>query len=701
MINQYSTNIGGTDLIIEHGRMAKLADGSVTVQYGGTIVLVTAQSAGAREGIDFFPLTVDYREKSYAAGRIPGNFFRREGRPTEKETLTCRIIDRHLRPMFPKGYKGDTQVLVTVLSADPENNPDVLAMVGASAALCISTIPFNGPIGSVRVGRVDGQLIANPTYPELEESDIDLVVAGREEGVIMVEAGANEVSEEDMLAAIEFGHQSMQSVIQIQKEMVDQLRKEKQEFAPPATDEQIAGRINQLAADRLNEALKVTEKQARQDTTNSLRDEVVSTLAEEFPEREEEILAAFKGLEKETLRRMILKEGLRVDGRGLKDIRPITVEVGLLPRAHGSALFTRGETQAIVATTLGTRRDEQRMDELLGESFKRFILHYNFPPFSVGEVRPIRGPGRREIGHGALAERALKRILPEEEAFPYTIRTVSEILESNGSSSMATVCGGSLSMLDAGVPIAAPVAGIAMGLIVEDGESAILSDILGMEDHLGDMDFKVAGTEKGITALQMDIKVTGVTHDLMSQAMQQAKEGRQFVLEKMIAALPSPKELAEHAPRIYKMHIHPDRIRDIIGPGGKVVRKIQADCDCVIDIEDDGVITLASASEEGAEKAREMIEYLTAMPDVGKIYDGKVVKIVKFGAFVQFMPGVDGLVHISAIADRRIDKVEDVLKEGDDVKVKLMEIDSQGRMNLSMKDVDDESKKQEKDSEPA
>lgn len=681
--------IEGKPLLIEAGRVARQADGAVLVRYGDTVVLVTAvASKQMRQGVDFFPLTVDYQERAYAAGKIPGGFFKREGRPHEKETLTSRLIDRPLRPLFPEGYRQDVQIIATVLSADQENDPDVLAVLGASAALTIAPIPFLGPIGVVRVGRVGGKLLLNPTYAQMEGSDIDMVIAGTRSAVVMLEAGANEVPEAVMVEAIEFGHKGIQPMIDMVLELAKELRVEKAPFQVSPPDPQLCERVNRLARQGLRTMTGIAEKEEQRSRRQALFDEVMAEFSAEPDDRKVAVRGLFEQIEHEELRRMILEEGRRADGRSLEDVRPITAEVGVLPRTHGSALFTRGQTQALVTTTLGTSEDEQRLDDLEGEATKRFMLHYNFPPFSVGEVKFMRGPGRREIGHGALAERALLAALPPKEEFSYTLRIVSDILESNGSSSMATVCGASLSLMDAGVPIRSAVAGVAMGLVVEDERTAILTDIIGLEDHLGDMDFKVAGTRKGITALQLDIKTEGIAPSLMPKALDQARRARLHILDQMDRALAEPRpNISAYAPRIITLMIPVDKIRDVIGPGGKVIRGIVADSGAKIDVSDDGRVEIASVDGEAAQKALSIISKIVEVPEVGKVYRGKVVKIMDFGAFVQILPGTDGLLHISQIAEHRVKKVEDVLSEGNEVMVKVIDIDKNGKIRLSRKEV--------------
>ena len=686
MITTKETTLNNMPYQIEHGRVAKQANGAVMVRFGDTVILATAVGSEEPTTQDFFPLSVDYREKAYAAGKIPGGFFKREGRPSENEILSSRLIDRSLRPLFPEGYKNEVQVMVTVLSADKENDPDVLGITGASAALAISDIPWDGPVAGVRVGRVNGQFIANPTYAQLENSDLDLVIAANEDSIVMVEGESWEVSEADMIAALEFGHQAARELIRLQKELVEEVGKEKQEVVIPEIPEGLEAKVKELAQGRIQEILNITEKKERRNQLKEFYNEIIESLQEEYPESEAFIKEILYKIEKDLTRRMILEESRRLDGRGLDDIREITCEVGLLPRTHGSCLFTRGQTQALAVITLGTKIDEQKMDELEGEFFKSYMLHYNFPPFSVGEVRPLRGPGRREIGHGFLAERALKPVIPSEEVFPYTIRIVSDILESNGSSSMATVCAGSLALMDAGVPTKDQVAGIAMGLVKEHDNYKILTDILGDEDHLGDMDFKVAGTKNGITAFQMDIKIKGLSMDIMSEALEKARQARLKILDIMNAALDKPRpELSKYAPRIISFKVDTDSIGAIIGPGGKVIRDIIDKTGATIDIDDDGTVKIASVDPRSGLKAKSIIEGLVETPEIGKIYRGKVKKITSFGAFVEILPGKEGLLHISEIEPFRINKVEDVLKVGDEVLVKLIRIDDSGKLNLSRK----------------
>ncbi len=690
-----SVKIGSSELIFETGRIAKQAHGSVLVTCGETMVLsAVTVSPGMRPGQDFFPMTVDYREKAYAAGSIPGNFFRREARPSEREILTCRLTDRPMRPLFPKGFMNETQVCQTVLSADNIHDPDVMSINAASAATHISKLPFNGPIGAVRMGLINDELVVNPSIEDMEESDLDLVVAGTREAIIMVEGSAQEVPEAKMLEALEFAHVQIKLIVQAIEELREKAGVEKMPFTPPELDAEVVSDVEAIALDSMKTALGIAGKAERQDATAAAKTDLKEQLAEKYGEERyeevsDDISDAFYALEKRLMRGNVIETSIRIDGRALDVVRPITIELGLLPRAHGSALFTRGETQAIVTTTLGTSRDEQRSDELVGDVFSRFFLHYNFPPWSVGETRRIMGPGRREIGHGKLAERALQSVIPPEEDeegnhFPYTLRIVSEITESNGSSSMASVCGGSLSMMDAGVPITAPVAGIAMGLIKEGDEVRILTDILGVEDHLGDMDFKVCGTSKGITAFQMDCKIAGVTSEIMANALAQAKVGRDHILEKMAEAISEPRaELSKYAPRITTIKIPVDKIRDIIGPGGKVIREIQSATGADINVEDDGTIAVASADSEGAAAAIEMIQNLTAVAEVGAIYHGTVTRLMNFGAFVNVIGSQEGLVHISELDLGHVNEVKDVVDIGDEIDVKVIEIDDMGRVNLS------------------
>ncbi|MBI5406884.1 MAG: polyribonucleotide nucleotidyltransferase [Nitrospirae bacterium] len=690
MIHRVETEIGGKKLSLETGWMAKQAGGAVVAKYGDTVVLSTAVgSKKTREGVDFLPLTVDYQEKAYAVGKIPGSFFRREGRPTEKETLTSRLIDRPLRPLFPDGYYNDTQIISSVLSADYGYSSDLLSITASSAALYISQIPFENPVGAVRVGYIDGQFVINPGFQELENSQLNLVVAGTRDAVMMVEGAAKMVPEDIVLEGIGIAHREIQKLINLQNELKNLAGREKVTLSVQAVSPDLSAGVEKLCLSRVLEALVIPNKTERQITMDIILDEVLRELNPEGEEGEKsrDIRLVFHEIEKREMRRMILARGTRADGRKSADIRPITCEVGILPRTHGSALFTRGETQSLAVVTLGTADDEQFVEALEGESTKTFMLHYNFPPFSVGEARPMRGPGRREIGHGALAERAIKPTIPGQEEFPYTLRIVSDILESNGSSSMATVCGATLSLMDAGVPIKAPVAGIAMGLIKEGNDIVILSDILGVEDHLGDMDFKVTGTADGITAIQMDIKIAGITTEIMRQALEQARTGRLYILDRMLEAIAVPRaSLSQHAPRIFTMKVKPNRVGEVIGPGGKMIKSIIEKTGVKIDINDSGLISIASQDEESANKAMEMIGRIVEEVEVGKIYLGKVRKVVEFGAFVEILPGTDGLVHISQLADFRVKEVSDVLKEGDEVLVKVIEVDKQGKIRLSRKD---------------
>ncbi len=689
---------GGRPLVLETGKVARQADGAVLVTYGDTKVLCTVVGERTpRPGLDFFPLGVHYIEKAYAAGKIPGGFLKREARPSDNETLTSRLIDRPIRPLFPKGFKCETQVICTVVSHDMENNPDIVALIGTSAALTISGLPFMGPIGGCRVGYIDGQYVLNPTVDDMENTDLDLIVAGTTEGVLMVESEASELSEEIMLGAVSFGHKAFQPIIEAIIDLAEACAKEPRPLpeAAPGADDMI-DRIGSMAEAGLREAYAESDKMARQAKVGAVKDRVSAELADDAS-LDADLVAevfgdAFKKIEKHIVRRDILKTGKRIDGRDTRTVRPIATEVGFLPRAHGSALFTRGETQAIVVATLGTGQDEQRVDSLAGQRFEHFMLHYNFPPYSVGEAGRFGFTGRREIGHGKLAWRAIHPVLPSKDDFPYTIRVVSEITESNGSSSMASVCGASLSLMDAGVPLARPVAGIAMGLIKEDDGYAVLSDILGDEDHLGDMDFKVAGTARGITSLQMDIKITSITEDIMKDAVAQALEGRMHILAEMAKAIDTSRvEVSQNAPRITAIKINKDKIRDVIGPGGKMIREISETTGAKIDIEDDGTVKVAAVDESAAEAAIKWIKSLTEEPEVGLIYTGKVVKTVDFGAFVNFMGAKDGLVHISELAPERVGKTTDVVKEGDTVKVKLIGIDDRGKIKLSMKVVDQET----------
>jgi polyribonucleotide nucleotidyltransferase len=689
MVHTVEIEVAGRTLRLETGRVARQADGSIWASYGDTVVLATAvASQVAKPGIDFLPLTVDYQEKSFAAGKIPGGYFKREARPSEKAVLTSRLIDRPLRPLFPEGYYFETQVIASVLSADQTGSSDILAIIASSAALTISNIPFDNPIAGVRIGRLNGKLVVNPDLETVAKSELQLVVAGTADAVMMVEAGANELSEAVMLEAIELAHAEIKRIVAKIRELQAVAGKPKRKVAKEQIDSALAAQVKALVAQGIREAIMIPNKAARQERLDEVKDGAVQKLkSTDDPNRERHVKLVFHELEYTEVRNMILEKGSRADGRGPADIRPITCEVSALPRTHGSAIFTRGETQSLAVVTLGTTDDEQRIDALEGEYMRTFMLHYNFPPFSVGEARPLRSPGRREVGHGALAERALAPVVPSKEAFPYTLRIVSDILESNGSSSMATVCGGSLAMMDAGVPIREAVAGIAMGLIKEGDRVMILSDILGLEDHLGDMDFKVCGTKQGVTALQMDIKIGGITSALMQKALEQAKAGRLHILSCMEQALHAPRTtLSAYAPRIFTMKVKQDKIREIIGPGGKTIRGIIADCGVKINVDDSGTVTIASVDGASAEKAKEMISRITEEVEIGKIYMGTVRKIMDFGAFVEVLPGTDGLVHISQLAHHRVQAVSDEVKEGDQILVKVLEVDRQGKIRLSRKE---------------
>lgn len=682
-----SIEIGGRTLTIETGKMAKQADGAVKVQYGDTVILATAvASKEARENQGFFPLSVEYREKTYAAGKIPGGFFKREGRPQEKEILSARMIDRPIRPLFPENFNYEVQIMVTVLSSDGENDADVLGTIGTSAALSISDIPFNGPVASVRVGRINGEFIINPTFTQLEESDIDITLAASYDALAMVEGEALEISEEEMLEALDFGHTEIRRIIELQQELIKETGREKRTVEPVEIDAELEKKVRELATDRLAEGLVVQGKMDRQTTLREIRKSIHAELEEAYPDDKSTISNVIHDIEKEIVRTMILDKKKRIDGRTYDDIRDITCEIGVLPRTHGSALFTRGETQSLTVTTLGTKIDEQKIEGLDGKSWKSYMLHYNFPPYCVGEVKRYFGPSRREIGHGNLAERALKPVIPAEEMFPYTMRIVSEILESNGSSSMATVCAGSLSLMDAGVPVKSAVAGVAMGMIKEGDRVAILTDILGDEDHLGDMDFKVAGTDKGITAVQMDIKVAGISKDLMQEALKKAHNARLRILEIMQKTISEPADnLSPFAPRITAIKIDVNDIGTVIGPGGKMIREIIEKSGAEVNIDDDGTVQISSADEEACQIATEMVQALVQKPEIGKTYKGKVKKITNFGAFVEILPGKEGLLHISEIAKERINKVEDHLKIGQEIDVKLLKITPEGKLDLSHK----------------
>ncbi len=690
MIYRASIEIGGRELSLETGKLAKQANGSVVVRYGDTVVLVTAcAEKKAREDLDFFPLTVDYRENFYAAGRIPGGFFKREGKPNEKEVLTSRLIDRPIRPLFAEGYVCETQVIALVLSADGENDSDILSITGASAALYLSEIPFHTPIAGVRVGLIDGKLIVNPTIPELKNSRLNLTIAGSDDAIVMVEAGAQEISEEIMIEAFNLGHAEIKRLVALQRDLFAQMQIKKREVVPPAHDPKLLKEIEGKIAVDLRDAMDTSKypKLLSYEKVDALKDALIASYPEEPATLRKQVGQLFDFLKEKIFREDMLKHRRRPDARDFEKIRPITCDVGLLPRTHGSALFTRGETQALVSATLGTSDDVQRVDVIEGESSKRFMLHYNFPPFSVGEVGFMRGPGRREVGHGALAERAILPVVPTEDKFPYTVRLVSDILESNGSSSMASICGGILALMDAGVPIKAPVAGVAMGLVKEGDQYAILTDIAGAEDHYGDMDFKVAGTREGITALQMDIKVCGITPSIMQEALAQAQKGRLFILGKMEEALSSPREsVSTYAPRIFTLKISTDKIRDVIGPGGKVIRGIIEQTGVKIEVNDDGKVNVAASDENSANKAIQMIRDITAEAEMGKVYLGKVVRLADFGAFVEIFPGTDGLLHISEVAEHRIRDIKDELKEGDQILVKVIGIDG-SKIKLSRKAV--------------
>ena len=690
-IHRVEVEVGGRPISFETGALARQAGGAVVVRRGDTMLLVTATvSPQIREGIDFFPLTCDFEEKMYAAGKIPGGFFKREGRPGEMAILTSRLIDRPIRPLFPSGFRNDVQVIATVLSVDHENDPAVLAINGASAALGISEIPFEGPIGAVRIGHIDGELVLNPTWKQLQESsDLDLVVAASEAAIIMVEAGAKEVSEQTLLDALDLAHREIRRILAVQKELVSRAGKPKMTFPLASVDAELDKVVRSVATPLIRAALAQPEKMNREDALGRVTSEVAPALRETYPDRSKEIDTIIQAATKDEVRRMILTERRRPDGRGHTDIRPLAIQVGLLPRAHGSGLFQRGQTQVLSVVTLGTGQDEQMIDDISLRTSKRFMHHYSFPPFSVGEVRPLRGPGRREVGHGLLAERALEPMLPPAEAFPYTIRLVSEVLESNGSTSMASVCGSTLALMDAGVPIKAPVGGIAMGLVMgPDGRAAVLTDIQGLEDAMGDMDFKVAGSQRGVTALQMDVKNKGLAREILASALEQARQARVVILEAMTRVIAEPRPtLSPHAPRIITIEINPERIREVIGPGGKVINKITAETGVKIDIEQDGRVLVASADEEAAKRAVAMIQAIVREVKVGEMYLGRVTRLMNFGAFVEVLPGKEGLVHISELSDTRVNRVEDVVKVGDELLVRVKEIDNLGRINLTRRGV--------------
>jgi polyribonucleotide nucleotidyltransferase len=691
MIHRQEAVIGGRVMSIEAGRVAEQASGAVMVRYGDTVILATVVGSDEpREGIDFFPLTVDVEERMYAAGKIPGGFIKREGRATEHAILACRLTDRPLRPLFPKGYRNDVQVVITVLSSDQENDYDIMGIVGASAALSISDIPFAGPVGAVRVGYIDDQLVINPLTSQSEQSKLDLAIAGTADAVMMVEAGAKELPEALMLEAVRFGHEAIQDIIKMQERLVQAVSPIKREFVPAPNDEELHAKVSEFVLPRFEAAVTNTDKAARSEALNQVQDDLVAAFgeSEEYAERLKEIVSFYEKDLKLYVRNNILDEGVRVDGRDLKTIRPISCEVGLLPRVHGSAIFKRGQTQVLSTVTLGSPGDEQVLDGLGANENKRFMHHYNFPPYSTGESRPLRGPGRREIGHGALAERAIAAVLPSAAEFPYTIRAVSDVLSSNGSTSMGSVCGTTLALMDAGVPIHAPVAGVAMGLVTGEGERAgkwaVLTDIQGIEDALGDMDFKVAGTADGVTALQMDIKVKGITYEIMEKALEQAREGRMFIMEKMLDTIDAPREeLSEFAPRIQTLKINPDKIGAVIGPGGKTIRKIQEDSGAKLDIDDDGLVNISAASGEAMQRAMDAVRALTEEVEVGHIYTGTVRRLVDFGCFVEILPGKEGLVRTSQLADYQVTRPEDVVSVGDEITVMVIEIDGQGRVNLS------------------
>jgi polyribonucleotide nucleotidyltransferase len=694
-----SVVVHGRSLVLETGRLAKQAHGAVLVTFGESVVLVTAVSGDERPGIDFFPLTCDYVEKTFAAGKIPGGFFKREGRQRDEEILTSRLIDRPCRPLFPEGFRNDTQVIATVLSSDKDNPTDVLAMTGASAALHISEIPWNGPIAAVRVARVEGEFVSYPTFEQLARSDIDLVVACSKDAIVMVEGGAGEALESHVIDALMFAHTTAQPILELIERMRAAVGKPKRTFEKHTLPSNVAATVKELCDSEILRASLIKEKKERYDAYKATKTKLMETLtarlgAEKVHEIEKLIKEEFEERKYHVVREHVLRERQRIDGRDMKTIRPIVCEVGIFPRTHGSSLFQRGETQAAVTATLGTSSDEQKIDALTGERWKRFMLHYNFPPYSTGETKPLRGPGRREIGHGALAERALVRMIPDEERFPYTIRVVSEIFESNGSSSMASVCGGTLSLMDAGVPIKAPVAGIAMGLISDgpltDAKTriAVLSDILGDEDHLGDMDFKVCGTKKGVTAIQMDIKIAGLSREVLAQALEQAREGRLFILDKMLATLAEARtDLSKWAPRITQIKVKPDQIRLIIGPGGKTIKGIIDQTGVAIDVEDDGTVNVASSDSDAVKRALDIIKGLTTEPEVGSVYKGTVTRVADFGAFIEILPGTDGLLHVSEMAHHRVDKVTDVLNEGDPVEVKVLSIDREGKIRLTRREL--------------
>jgi polyribonucleotide nucleotidyltransferase len=697
----FQTEIGGKTFSLKSGKIAKQASGAVIAQFGETMVLATVVAdKSARAGLDFLPLSVEYQEKIYSAGRIPGNYFRREvGRPSEKEILTCRLIDRPIRPLFPEGFYNETQVICTVISMDRENEPDILAMVGTSAALCISDIPFDGPIGAVRVVRVDGEFVANPTIEQSKNADINIVLAGSKTGVTMVEAGAKGASEADMLAAIEFGHASIQPLIDIQLKLREAVGKPKREVLPPVMDEALYALVAEKVSGPMTEALQVKDKMQRREALSKVKADLLASLGEEYADRNDEIASFLEKINKKISRSFILDKGIRIDGRAFDEVRPIACEVGLLHRTHGSSLFTRGETQVLGILTLGACTDEQRVETLNGEETKPFMLHYNFPPYSVGEVKRPGGPSRREIGHGALASRAIEAILPDKTDFDYTVRIVSEVTESNGSSSMGTVCAGTLALMDGGVPIKAPVSGIAMGLVTDGDKVVVLSDILGDEDHTGDMDFKVAGTKEGVTALQMDIKIKELSKEIMVKALEQARVGRIHILNRMLSALAESRDdISQYAPKVYTVTINKDKIREIIGPGGKIIRQIQADTNTTIEVNDDGLVKIHASSQEEGEAALKIVRDIGTDPEPGTIYEGVVSKTTDFGAFVTIKPGTDGLVHISELANYRVKKVTYIVNEGDVIRVKVLDVTRDGKIRLSYKALlEDEKNEKETD----
>lgn len=697
-IGSVQAQFGRESIHLETGKLAKQADGAVLVRYGGTIVLVTAcVSREAKEGRDFLPLTVEYQEKTYAAGKIPGGFFKREGRPSESEILTARLIDRPIRPLFPKGFVNDIQIMGLVLSSDGQNDPDIMAVIGASSALSISGIPFLGPIGAVRIGMIDGQFVLNPTYQELEKSVLDLVVVGTKQDVVMLEAKANELSEEEISEAIKFGHKNLQDVIALQEDFKKQVAKPEIIYTLQKIDENLLNKVKELSREKLVQVCALPDKDKREEEMDILWKSLLEQFASLGIEAaDEDIKIALVEAEQEQVRKTVLEKGIRIDGRGYEDLRQISCEVGYLPRTHGSALFTRGQTQSLAITTLGTSADEQMVEALEGKNYKSFMLHYSFPPFSVGEIKPVRGPGRREIGHGALAEKSLKFLMPSKEEFPYTVRVVSEILESNGSSSMATVCASVLSLMDAGVPIKAPIAGVAMGLIKEKEKYAILTDLNGLEDHFGDMDFKIAGTKKGITAIQLDLKIRGLPLEILTKGINQAKKARLVILDKMLMAIEKPRqELSVYAPRITVLQISPDKIGELIGPGGKNIKKIIEQTGVTIDIEDDGRVLVGSVDAAASDRAVAIIKGMSELPEVGRIYKGIVRRITNFGAFCEILPNKDGLVHVSELADKFVKDPNDIVKVGDEISVKVIGIDELGRVKLSKKQADKPNNEEE------